>query len=73
MGFDLQRSPNPHLTFGFGNHFCLGAFVARLEIRLLLEEFLRRTRSVALDLEPVYGRDCYFRPVKRLPISVEAA
>jgi cholest-4-en-3-one 26-monooxygenase len=73
MAFDLQRTPNPHLTFGFGNHFCLGAFVARLEIRLLLEEFLRQTRTVVLDDEPDYGRDCYFRSVKHLPVTVEAA
>jgi cytochrome P450 family 142 subfamily A polypeptide 1 len=44
--FDVTRHPNHHLSFGFGTHFCLGASLARLEIRLFFEEFCRRVRSV---------------------------
>jgi cytochrome P450 len=40
--FDIGRDPNPHLAFGFGNHFCLGAALARMEARLVLEELLAR-------------------------------
>lgn len=40
--FDVRRNPNPHLAFGVGTHFCLGANLARLEIRVLFEELLRR-------------------------------
>jgi cytochrome P450 len=40
--FDVARSPNPQLAFGFGAHFCLGAALARLEIRVMLEELLDR-------------------------------
>jgi cytochrome P450 len=40
--FDVRRSPNPHLAFGHGGHFCLGASLARTEIRLVLEAFVAR-------------------------------
>jgi cytochrome P450 family 142 subfamily A polypeptide 1 len=45
---DLTRRPNHHLAFGFGTHFCLGAALARLEIRVFLEELVRRVREVRL-------------------------
>jgi cholest-4-en-3-one 26-monooxygenase len=47
--FDLARDPNPHLAFGFGRHFCMGASLARLEVRVMFEELLRRLPDVELD------------------------
>jgi cholest-4-en-3-one 26-monooxygenase len=44
--FDVARQPNDHLAFGFGTHFCLGAALARMEIRLFFEELVRRVRSL---------------------------
>ena len=44
--FDVGRSPNPHLSFGFGQHFCLGAALARLEIAVVLEGLLARFGSI---------------------------
>ncbi len=46
--FDIARSPNPQLAFGFGAHFCLGAALARLEVRVLLEEMLDRFETLTL-------------------------
>jgi cytochrome P450 len=46
MSFDIHRDPNPHLGFGHGIHYCLGANLARLEIRVLYEELLPRFRSI---------------------------
>ncbi|MGZ6962644.1 MAG: cytochrome P450 [Acidimicrobiia bacterium] len=46
---DLTRYPNRHLAFGFGTHFCLGASLARLEIRIFLEELVRRVRGLSLE------------------------
>lgn len=71
--FDLRRDPNEHLTFGYGKHVCLGAYVARLEIRIVFEEFLRRVRRVEPNGAPVFGRDFLFRPIKHLPVKVAIA
>ena len=48
--FDITRHPNPHLAFGFGTHFCLGASLARLEIRVFFEEL--RSRVTGMRLVP---------------------
>jgi cholest-4-en-3-one 26-monooxygenase len=54
---DVHRQPNPHIAFGFGPHFCLGAALARLELRVMFDEALRRLP----DLELV-GGDLPYRP-----------
>ncbi|HTR70783.1 MAG TPA: cytochrome P450 [Mycobacteriales bacterium] len=46
--FDVRRTPNNHIAFGLGTHFCLGAGLARLEIRVFFEELVRRVSSLAL-------------------------
>ncbi|MBN2621884.1 MAG: cytochrome P450 [Acidimicrobiales bacterium] len=46
--YDVARNPNNHIAFGFGTHFCLGAALARMEIRLFFTELVRRVRSMRL-------------------------
>jgi cytochrome P450 family 142 subfamily A polypeptide 1 len=46
--YDVTRNPNNHIAFGFGTHFCLGAALARMEIRLFFAELVRRVRSMRL-------------------------
>ncbi len=52
MTFDVRRGPNPHVTFGHGIHYCLGASLARLEMRVLFEELLPTFAGYEL-VEPV--------------------
>jgi cytochrome P450 len=47
--FDIRRSPNKHLAFGFGGHMCLGLMLARLELSIFFHELIRRCVSVAVD------------------------
>ena len=47
--FDVTRSPNPHLGFGFGTHFCLGASLARFELAIVLEELVHRVTDLAVQ------------------------
>jgi cytochrome P450 len=67
--FDIDRGPNPHLVFGHGPHFCLGAHLARVQMRALFEEVLRRTSALCAAGPPAYLRSNFQRGVKRLPIS----
>jgi cytochrome P450 family 142 subfamily A polypeptide 1 len=50
--FDVRRYPNPHLAFGFGPHFCLGASLARLELSVMFSEVLRRLPDLHLAGDP---------------------
>ncbi len=50
--FDIRRDPNPHVAFGFGTHFCLGASLARLELRMLLTRLTRRITNLRVVTEP---------------------
>ena len=65
---DIRRHPNPHLVFGHGPHFCLGAQLARVQMRALFAEVLTRMGHLEYDGRPEYLRSNFQRGVKRLPI-----
>src|SRR3954454_15497439 len=71
--FDVRRAPNPQLSFGHGPHFCLGAQLARVQLRALFGELLRRTDTLELDGPPALLRSNFQRGVKRLPLRWTAA
>jgi cytochrome P450 len=71
--FDIARSPNEHLSFGEGIHFCLGAPLARLEGAIAIGSALERFPSLRLaepDASPVYRGSYILRGLKSLPMAI---
>jgi cholest-4-en-3-one 26-monooxygenase len=72
--FDVERSPNEHVAFGGGGpHFCLGANLAKLEIRLMFEELLRRMPDMELSGPVQRLRSNFINGIKHLPVSFTPA
>ena len=65
---DITRDPNPHITFGAGIHFCLGAPLARLEMQVAFETILRRMPRLELLAEPEWKPTYIIRGLKSLPV-----
>jgi cytochrome P450 len=70
--FDVRRDPNPHLAFGHGNHFCIGANLARLEIRVMFEELLDRFDDFALTGPVEWVRSNKHTGIRHMPIRFRA-
>jgi cytochrome P450 len=68
--FRIDRQPADHLAFGFGPHTCLGAFLARLEMRVLLEHALTMVQSIELQGEGLRTRSALLRGFQRLPLRM---
>ena len=67
--FDVNRDPNPHVTFGAGIHFCLGAPLARLELQTSFGTVLRGLPDLALVEEPAWKPNYIIRGLDRLLVS----
>jgi cytochrome P450 family 142 subfamily A polypeptide 1 len=71
--FLVDRTPNNHIAFGFGTHFCLGASLARLEIRVFFEELLRRTSGWKLTpgTAPVEMANAFVRSIESAHVDFD--
>lgn len=67
--FDITRNPNDHLAFGIGEHFCLGAGFARLEIKVIFQELLRRLPDIHATSAPERLNSNFVAGIKRLPVE----
>jgi cholest-4-en-3-one 26-monooxygenase len=71
--FDITRTENPHIAFGGGGpHFCLGANLARMEMRLLFTELITRAPRIDKLGEPVRLRSNFINGIKHLPVRLNA-
>ncbi|MBI2761048.1 MAG: cytochrome P450 [Chloroflexi bacterium] len=66
--FDVGRTPNDHIAFGIGEHFCLGAGFARLELRVMFEELLRRFPDIEPDGPIERLRSNFIGGIKHMPV-----
>jgi cytochrome P450 len=71
--FDVARAPNNHVGFGHGVHFCLGAHLARLEIRITLEALLARFEGFEIAGKPIYRPNNRLVGLKSLPVRARPA
>jgi cytochrome P450 len=71
--FDVARKPNYHLAFGFGEHFCLGAHLARLELRMALDQVMRRIPDIELDGEVQRLSSNLVAGIKHMPVRFSHA
>jgi len=71
--FDVGRSPNDHIAFGKGEHFCLGANLARLELRVSFEEIVKRFSGAEPTSAPERLRSNFIGGIKRMPVRFTGA
>ena len=68
--FDIQRDPNEHISFGGGGaHYCLGANLARAELRIIFREMLTRMDDIQMVGEPDFLRSNFIQGIKHMPIT----
>jgi cytochrome P450 len=70
QAFDIHRDPNPHLSFGIAEHFCLGVHLARLEGKVFYEELLGTFPTIELTGEPKHTRSNLNNSYNRIPVRL---
>jgi cytochrome P450 len=70
QAFDIRRTPNPHLSFGIAEHFCLGVHLARLEGKVFFEELFATFPGIELTGEPARIRSNLNNGLKSLPVRL---
>lgn len=70
--FDIRRSPNPHLSFGFGTHLCVGANLARLVLTTVFRELSQKATCLEVVTEPDVEANIFARAVKSFTVRVSA-
>jgi cytochrome P450 family 142 subfamily A polypeptide 1 len=68
--FDIHRSPNPHLSFGFGTHLCIGANLARLVLTTMFRELSAQATALSVVSEPDVEANIFARAVRSFQIRV---
>jgi cytochrome P450 len=66
--FDIDRRPNRHIAFGYGEHFCMGTHFARRSMRAIVEQLARRVEHWEMAGEPEWIRASFVVGLKHLPI-----
>jgi cytochrome P450 len=71
FSFDVRRDPNRHLAFGHGGHFCLGAGLARLEMRIVLDTLLDRVEAMTPTGPVEWVRSNKHTGIRHMPVHLE--
>jgi cholest-4-en-3-one 26-monooxygenase len=71
--FDFRSNPNNHLSFGYGEHFCLGASLARLELRVMFEELLQGVAEIVPLAPPRRLRSNLINGIKEMRVELRPA
>ena len=69
--FDITRSPNPHLALGYGEHFCIGNLLGKMQARLLLSEMLDSNLEIELASQPQFLSSIHVNGPEYLPIKIQ--
>jgi cytochrome P450 len=68
--FNIDRKPNNHIAFGYGPHMCVGMHLAKLEMKVMLEELLPRLEKVEITGEPKFLQTNFVGGMKALPARI---